>query len=96
MHPQNHETFYVLEGSATFILGDETFEATRGSLYHAPPGLLHKMIAGEDGARMLMVYSPGEIEAMFRDMTSLTPKHQADFEMGKKVAKKHDTIWAEE
>ena len=92
-HTQNHETFYVLEGSATFILGDETFEATRGSLYHVPPGVLHQVIAGEDGIRMLLVYSPGEIEAMFREMTSLPPEQQADFETGKNVAKKHNTIW---
>jgi quercetin dioxygenase-like cupin family protein len=95
-HTQNHETFYVLEGSATFILGDETFEATKGSLFHIPPGVVHQMIAGEDGIRMLMVYSPAEVEAMIRDMTSLTPEQQADFETGKKVAMKHNTIWVEE
>jgi hypothetical protein len=50
----------------------------------------------EAGIRMLMVYSPGEVEAMFRDMTSLAPEQQADFEMGKKVAKKHNTIWVEQ
>jgi hypothetical protein len=36
------------------------------------------------------------IEAMFKDMTALTPEQQADFETGKKVAAKHDTIWVEE
>jgi quercetin dioxygenase-like cupin family protein len=95
-HTRNHETFYVLEGSATFILGDDTFEGTQGSLFHIPAGVPHQIIAGDDGIRMLLVYSPGKIEAMFKDMTALTPEQQADFETGKKVAAKHDTIWVEE
>ncbi len=92
-HTQNHETFYVLEGNATFILGDETHQGTPGSLFHIPPGVPHKVIAGDDGIRMLMVYSPGETEAMFKDMVALTPEEQADFETGKAVAAKHNTVW---
>jgi quercetin dioxygenase-like cupin family protein len=92
-HPQNHETFYVLEGSATFILGDEEHQGTVGSMFHIPPGLPHQVVAGDQGIRMLMVYSPGTTEAMFRDMTALTPEERADFETGKAVAAKHNTIW---
>lgn len=92
-HTQNHETFYVLEGGATFILGDETHQGTPGSLFHIPPGVPHQMVAGDDGVRVLMVYSPGETEAMFKDMVALTPEEQADFETGKAVAAKHNTVW---
>jgi len=95
-HSQNYETFYVLEGSATFILGEETYEGTKGSLFHIPPGVPHQVIAGDDGIRMLMVYNPGETEAMFKDMVALTPEERADFEIGKAVAAKHNTIWVEE
>jgi len=45
-HTQNHETFYVLEGSAAFVLGDDTFEGTQGSLFHLPSGVPHQVIAG--------------------------------------------------
>ena len=45
---------------------------------------------------MLMVYNPGETEAMFKDMVALTPEERADFEIGKAVAAKHNTIWVEE
>ena len=34
-----------------------------------------------------------ELEAMFRDMTALTPEERADFDTGKAVAAKHNTIW---
>ena len=92
-HTQNHESFYVIEGSAAFHLGDETFQAVPGMLYHIPPGIPHQVVAGENGVRMLMVFSPGHTEAMFKDMVALTPEEQADFETGKAVAAKHNTIW---
>ena len=96
MHTRNHVTFYVIEGSATFILGDETHEGKAGSLFHIPPRLPHQVIAGDDGIRMLMVYSPGETEAMFKEMTALTPEQRAHFETGKSVAAKHNTVWVGE
>jgi len=93
MHTQNHESFYVIEGDATFILGDETHQGSAGSLIHIPPGVPHQMIAGDEGVRVLMVYSPGETEAMFKDMVALSPEQQADFETGKAVAAQHNTVW---
>lgn len=93
MHTQNHETFFVIRGSATFKLGDKVEEGTPGDLIHIPPGVPHQMVAGDDGVSVLMVYSPGTTEAMFDDMTALTPEQRADFETGAAVAKKHNTIW---
>ena len=92
-HTQAHETFYVLEGSATFELGDDVFEGKSGDLFHIPPNVPHKVTAGGHGIRMLMVFSPATTEGMFRDMVALTPTEQQDFEIGKKVAAKHNTIW---
>jgi quercetin dioxygenase-like cupin family protein len=93
IHARNHETFFVLEGGAKFVLGDETHEGIPGSLFHIPPGLPHQVFAGDDGVRMLMVYSPGETEAMFKDMVALTREQPADFETGRAVAARHNTIW---
>jgi len=95
-HTQNHETFYVIEGSATFILGNESHEGKVGSMFHIPPGLPHQVIAGDDGIRMLMVYSPGQTEAMFKEMTDLTPEQRADFDTGRAIAAKHNTVWESE
>jgi mannose-6-phosphate isomerase-like protein (cupin superfamily) len=93
MHTENHETFFIIEGSATFELGPETFDAQPGQLYHIPPKVPHKVTAGADGVRMLMVYSPGTTEAMFQDMVALSPEQRQDFEIGKGVAAKHNTVW---
>ena len=93
MHPKNHETFFVIRGGGTFEIGDETREGKAGDLFHIPPSTPHQITAGADGIHMLMVYSPGETEAMFKDMTALTPEQRADFETGKAVAAKHNTVW---
>ena len=96
MHTLSHETFYVLQGSATFLLGDEKHDGKPGDLIHIPPGVPHQMVAGEEGVRVLMVYSPGTTEAMFADMTALTPAQRAEFKTGAAVAAKHNTIWVED
>ncbi len=96
MHVQNHESFFVIEGGGTFILGDQTHEGKAGDLFHIPPGTPHQIIAGDNGIRMLLIYSPGETEAMFQEMTALTPEQRADFETGKAVAAKHNTVWLSE
>jgi mannose-6-phosphate isomerase-like protein (cupin superfamily) len=95
LHTVSHETFYVIEGSATFILGKDEHKGKVGDLIHIPPGIPHQMIAGEDGVRVLMVYSPGTTEAMFADMTALTPEERSDFKTGAAVAAKHNTVWVE-
>ncbi len=96
MHTVSHETFYVLQGSATFLLGDEKHDGKTGDLIHIPPGVPHQMIAGDQGVRVLMIFSPGTTEAMFADLTALTPEQRADFNTGAAVAAKHNTIWVED
>mgnify|MGYP001272325987 CR=1 FL=1 len=96
MHPQNHETFFVIKGGAKFLLGDDQYDGKKGDLFHIPPGTPHQVIAGDDGIHMLMVYSPGTTEAMFADMTDLTPEERNDWETGAAVAKKHNTIWLDD
>ena len=95
LHTVSHETFYVIEGSATFILGKDEHKGSVGDLIHIPPGIPHQMVAGDDGVRVLMVYSPGTTEAMFADMTALTPEERSDFKTGAAVAAKHNTVWVE-
>ena len=44
-----------MRGRATFTLGEETFDATAGTLVHAPPGTLREAIAAEDDTVVLAV-----------------------------------------
>ena len=94
MHTHNHETFYVIEGNVTFILGDETYNATPGSCIHIPPNLPHQVYT-KDGARMLMVFSPGTTEAMFSEISTLSQEQLQNSEFMKSVAGKHNTVRVE-
>jgi hypothetical protein len=49
------ELYVVLRGTARFTLGDETMEATVGTLVHAPPGTFREATAAEPGTTVLAV-----------------------------------------
>ena len=95
IHTKAFETFYVMEGSAEFRVGDETFRATKGSCIHIPPGVPHQVTSPE-GVRMLIVYSPAGTEGMFAAMHALTPDQLMDAELTKKIALDHDTVMVEQ
>ena len=41
VHPTMYEIYYVLEGAATYSVGEETHEAEPGDLVVAPPATSH-------------------------------------------------------
>jgi tetratricopeptide (TPR) repeat protein len=47
------ELYVVLRGTASFTLGEETFDAPVGTLVHAPPGMLRAARAAQDGTTIL-------------------------------------------
>ena len=95
IHTKAFETFYVMEGSAEFKVGDEVFLGTKGSCIHIPPGVPHQVTSPE-GVRMLMVYSPAGTEGMFAAMHALSPDQLMDAELTKKIALDHDTVMVEQ
>ena len=52
-HPYD-ETFIVEAGSATFTVGDETFELGAGKIVVVPAGTPHKFVSGE-GFRLISI-----------------------------------------
>jgi mannose-6-phosphate isomerase-like protein (cupin superfamily) len=94
-HIKAYETFYVFDGSADFKVGDETFNATKGSCVHIPPGVPHQ-VTSKEGVRMLMIYSPAGTDGMFAAMHALTQEQIMDAELTKKIALEHDTVMIEE
>jgi mannose-6-phosphate isomerase-like protein (cupin superfamily) len=58
-HDDQVDTFYVLEGEAGLVVGNEAVRAPAGSFYAAPPGTRHG-IGNADGERIafLNVHSP--------------------------------------
>jgi mannose-6-phosphate isomerase-like protein (cupin superfamily) len=59
VHDDHVDSFYVLEGEAEFLLGDETVRAGPGTFVAAPPGLLHGFrSSGDVDLRVLNVHAP--------------------------------------
>ncbi|WNI33669.1 cupin domain-containing protein [Streptomyces sp. ITFR-6] len=59
-HSRSAELFYVLDGTAQLLSGEQLVTAKRGDLVIVPPGLAHAFAAapGED-ADILIVITPG-------------------------------------
>lgn len=94
-HIKAYETFYVFEGEAEFVVGDDTHRATKGSCVHIPPGVAHQ-VTSATGVRMLMIYSPAGTEGMFAAMHKLTPEQLMDANYTSELALKFDTVMVEQ
>src|SRR2546421_9100024 len=70
VHHREDEGFWILEGSATFQVGDLTIEATTGDYLFGPRDIPHRYTVGENGCRMLFICTPGgNFENMLREMS---------------------------
>ena len=63
VEPHTHEdfvdSFYVLDGEAEFVMGEDDFHAGPGSFVAAPPGVRHGFRnAGESELVMLNIHAP--------------------------------------
>jgi quercetin dioxygenase-like cupin family protein len=68
IHRREDETFYVLEGTCTFRLGDELVTAGPGDFVNVPCGMVHCFHnGGAATARLLVTFTPGGIEQFFED-----------------------------
>jgi uncharacterized cupin superfamily protein len=64
VHHQEDEGFWILEGSATFEVGDTTIEAEAGDYLFGPRDIPHGYTVGAAGCRMLFIMTPGGIEEL--------------------------------
>ena len=59
VHADEDDSFYILEGELTFLLGDETVVATPGTFVLVPPGVEHGFRNdGKVPVRMVNVHAP--------------------------------------
>ncbi|MFJ2705726.1 cupin domain-containing protein [Streptomyces sp. NPDC087428] len=59
-HSRSAELFYVLDGTAQLLSGEQLVTAERGDLVIVPPGLAHAFAAAPgEGADILIVITPG-------------------------------------
>ena len=68
-HRRLHDMFYVLDGTLTLRLGDETLELGPGSFVCVPPGVVHTFSnPGDAPVRLLNFNTPAGWEHYMRDL----------------------------
>jgi mannose-6-phosphate isomerase-like protein (cupin superfamily) len=64
-HEDNVEIFYVIEGTMSFLAGDDWLDAPRGSFLRIPAGVTHDFEnRSAEGAGALNLFLPGGFEVM--------------------------------
>jgi quercetin dioxygenase-like cupin family protein len=69
VHHREDEAFWILEGSATFEVGDTTIEASAGDYLFGPRDIPHRYTVGASGCRMLFICTPGGFEELVKEMS---------------------------
>jgi len=68
VHHLEEEQFYVLEGTLSFYVGDQTFQARAGDFLHIPRQTVHWFKNGPAPSKVLATFSPAGIEGFFREV----------------------------
>lgn len=70
VHETEDEVFHVLEGRVRFSVDGKSVELTAGRTLMAPKGLPHSyVVESPEGAKWLTVTTPGDFEALVRDIS---------------------------
>ena len=94
MHRHHAETFYVLEGTIDFHIDGDWHSATPGTCIHIPPGVPHACVigAGQDSARMLMIYQPSGFDLFLAEMATMNETDFADAAKMAALNEKYDIV----
>ena len=70
VHYREDEGFYVLDGSVTIEVGDETVELGAGQHAFGPRNIPHRFTVGPDGAHMIWVLTPGGFDEFVDEVSA--------------------------
>lgn len=77
-HAQHDEGFYIVSGMVRFTVGNETHDATAGTLVMVPPGAPHTFAnPGDEPAVMISTFTPDLYVQYFRDLRDMIAGGQA-------------------
>jgi quercetin dioxygenase-like cupin family protein len=71
-HLWSDETFYILDGTITFLIEDEIRTATKGAFVMIARNTRHAFRVDSDTARILNGYTPASMEAMIAELGKRT------------------------
>lgn len=92
VHRVQEETFYVLEGTCHWQIGDRQVTAPRGAYVFIPPGVPHNIQnPGAEPARLLMTVSPPGHERYFEELAKLIVSGRPDPETLAALRQRFDT-----
>jgi quercetin dioxygenase-like cupin family protein len=83
------ECFYILQGTFTFLLGEQEMQAPAGSVVWVPRGTRHAFKAPE-GARALTFIFPAGFEGYFRELGAGMMAGRPEAELRAELARKYD------
>jgi quercetin dioxygenase-like cupin family protein len=92
VHQHTEESFYVLDGAFTFTLDTDETEARPGSFILVPRGTRHVLRAAPGGGRLLTLWVPGGLEAMFVELSRMPPGSLRDPEARKAISARFDSV----
>lgn len=91
VHEAMHDMFYVLQGTMTFLVGDETRTAGPGTFVCAAPGEVHTFSnQTDDPVRFLNLSTPGGWEHYMRELAEAGQAGPLTPETIGQIASRHD------
>ncbi|MDX6581214.1 MAG: hypothetical protein QOI10_398 [Solirubrobacterales bacterium] len=97
LHPHHDESIYMLEGELLVDVDGEQSRVGQGGLFVAPRGVPHAFMVISEGARALVLQTPGTGEDFYRDAgetvsSAADASRPADWARLREVAERSDTI----
>jgi mannose-6-phosphate isomerase-like protein (cupin superfamily) len=95
VHSREDEAMYVLEGQIRFRVGDREFVAGPGAWVWQTRGVPHTFKVESEGARALVIFTPGGLERMFEEggepagESTEPPQQEYDVEAAAALAKRY-------
>ena len=92
-HTHEHKTdmFYVLEGTLTVLVGEESHDLAAGSFVAAPPGTVHSFRNDSDApVRFLNMSTPGGWEHYMREVSEAVAADGMSPELLQSLSQRHD------
>jgi quercetin dioxygenase-like cupin family protein len=105
-HLWSDETFYILDGTITFLMGDEIKTAHKGAFVNIARNTRHGFRVDSDTARILNGYTPASMEAMLAELGKRTtertlpppgpPQPPGKPQMPEELLARYGLVWLEE
>jgi quercetin dioxygenase-like cupin family protein len=91
IHSGHDESFYVLEGTFTFTVGDEEVLARPRTFVRIGRDQRHLIHASAGGGRLLALWVPGGLEQMFVELSRLPADSLRDPETRRSLSARFDS-----